>query len=62
MVGDRHTKGMAAELQHNHNKNYVVQGLVKSGADLEVILCSTVKECKKLTKKDILIIWGGTKM
>jgi hypothetical protein len=35
---------------------------VKPGADLEVMLRSNVKECKKLTKKDILIIWGGTKM
>jgi hypothetical protein len=34
---------------------------VKLGADLEVMLRSNVKECKKLTKKDILIIWGGTK-
>jgi hypothetical protein len=38
-----------------------VQGLLKSGTDLEVILRSNVKECKKLTKKNILIIWGGTK-
>jgi hypothetical protein len=26
-----------------------------------VILFSNVKECRKLTKKGILIIWGGTK-
>jgi hypothetical protein len=38
IVGDSHTKGMAMELQHNLDKNYVVQGLVKTGADLEVIL------------------------
>ena len=49
------------KLQHNLNKNYEVQGLVKSGADLEMILRSNMKECKKLTKKDILTIWGGTK-
>ncbi|PNF27502.1 hypothetical protein B7P43_G04277 [Cryptotermes secundus] len=61
IVGDSHTKGMAAELQHNLDKNYEVQGLVKSGADLEVILRSNMKECKKLTKEDILIIWGGTR-
>jgi hypothetical protein len=50
---------MAMELQHNLDKNYVVQGLVKTGADLEVILWSNIKECKNLTKKDVLIIWGG---
>jgi hypothetical protein len=34
---------------------------MKPGTDLKVILCSNVKECKKLSKKDVLIIWGGTK-
>jgi hypothetical protein len=58
IAGDNHTKGLATELQHNLNKNYVVQGLVKTGADLEVILHSNMKECKNLTKKNVLIIWG----
>jgi hypothetical protein len=52
---------MAIELQYNLDKSYIVQGLAKSGADLEVIFFSNVKECKKLTKKDISIIWSGTK-
>jgi alcohol dehydrogenase class IV len=59
IVGDSHNKGMATELQHNLDKNFVVQGLVKTGADLEVILRSNMKECKNLTKKDVLIILGG---
>jgi hypothetical protein len=61
IVGDSHTKGIATELQHKLNKNYVVQGIVKSGADLEVMVHSNMKQCKNLTKKDTLIIWGGTK-
>jgi hypothetical protein len=60
IVGDSHTKGLATELQHNLDKNYVVQGLVKTGADLEVILRSNMKECINITKKDVLIIWGDT--
>jgi hypothetical protein len=61
IVGDSHTKGLAMELQHNLDKNYVVQGLVKTGADLEVILRSNMKECKNPMKKNVLIIWRVTK-
>jgi hypothetical protein len=60
IVGDSHTEGMATEMQRNLEKNYVVQGTVKSGADLEVILRSNMKESMNLTKKGFLIIWGGT--
>lgn len=51
-MGDSHTKGMAMEMQHNLEKNYVVQGTVNSGADLEVILRSNMKESMNLSKKD----------
>jgi hypothetical protein len=49
-------RGMATELQHNLDKNYVVQETVKPGADLEVMLHSNMKDCKNLMNKDILII------
>jgi hypothetical protein len=61
IIGDSHTRGMAAELQHNLDMNYTVQGIVKPGADLEVMLHSNMKDCETLTNEDILIIWGGTK-
>jgi hypothetical protein len=61
IIRDSHTRGMATELQHNLDKNYIVQGIVKLGADLEVMLHSNMKGCKNLTNKNILIIWGGTK-
>ena len=61
ITGDSHTRGMATELQHNLDKNYIVEGIVKPGADVEVMLHSNMKYCKNLTNKDILIIWGGTK-
>jgi hypothetical protein len=43
-------RGMAAEMQHNVHKNYVVLGTVKLGTDLEVMLQSNMKDCKDLTK------------
>jgi hypothetical protein len=50
---------MATELQHNLDTNYTVQGIVKPGADLEVMLHSNMKDCESLTNKDILIISLG---
>jgi hypothetical protein len=52
---------MASEIQHNLKKKYAVQGIVKSGADMEVILGSNEKEIGNLTNDDFLIIWGGVK-
>jgi hypothetical protein len=61
MVGDSHVKGMASEIQHQLKKKYAVQGIVNSGADIEVILGSNEKEIGNLTNDDFLIIWGGVK-
>jgi hypothetical protein len=61
ITGDSHTRGMATELQHNLDRNCIVEGIVKPGADVEVMLHSNMKDCKNLTNKDIVIIWGGTK-
>jgi hypothetical protein len=57
IVGDSHVKGMASEIQHKLADDYVVQEIVKSGADMEVILDSNVKEARNLAKDDFLIIW-----
>jgi hypothetical protein len=56
IVGDSHTKGMATEMQHNLERNYVAQGIVKSGTDLEVIIHSNTKESMNLTKDDFLTL------
>jgi hypothetical protein len=62
IVGDSNVKGMARGIQHNLEKDYAVQGIVKSGADMEVILLSSnANEIRNLTKNGFLIIWGGVK-
>jgi hypothetical protein len=40
---------------------YNIIWISKLGTDLEVILFSNANECKKVTKKDTIIIWGGTR-
>jgi hypothetical protein len=60
-VGDSHVRGMEAKLRHNLGDKYSVQGLVKPGADLAAILASGVKDTKDFSKRDVVIVWGGTK-
>ena len=43
------------------NHNTEVQGIVKPGADMETIVGTSIKSVKKLTKKDTVVVWGGTR-
>jgi hypothetical protein len=52
---------LATNLRHNLNDEYNVQGLVKPGSDLTVILNSDIQNVKDLTKNDVVIVWGRTK-
>jgi len=42
-------------------KDFIVQALVKPGANIEAIFHSTNSEVNNLTKHDACIIWGGTR-
>jgi hypothetical protein len=60
IIGDSHARGMAAKLRHSLEDQYSVQGLVKPGADLAAVLTSGVKDIKGFSKRDMVIVWGGT--
>jgi hypothetical protein len=59
ITGNSHSKDMAAELQHNLDKNFGVQGLVKPSSDLLSILNPGIVDIKDLTKNDIVVVTGG---
>jgi hypothetical protein len=61
ILGDSHTRGLAEEVQLHIGKDFIVQALVKPGANIEAILHSTNSEVQNLTKQDVCIIWGGTR-
>ena len=61
ILGDSHTRGCASEVQHNLDHDYRTQGTVKPGANLEEIISPPRNIISKLTKKDIVVIWGGTR-
>jgi len=53
------TTDMAAKLQHNLDKNFGVQGVVKPSSDLLSILNPGIEDIKDLTKNDVIVVSGG---
>jgi len=60
ILGDSHARGCASEVQHNLDHTFETQGTVKPGANLEEIVTPPTDTTTKLTKKDVVVIWGGT--
>ena len=61
ILGDSHARGCTQEVQHNLGHDFEVQGIVKPRADSEVIVNTSNKITGKLTKKDFVVVWGGTR-
>jgi hypothetical protein len=60
VVGDSHARGCAAKLTENLGEAFEVTGFVKPGTSLEVITTMESEGISKLTKKDAVVIWGGS--
>ena len=60
ILGDSHVRGCASEVQHNLDSSFVTQGMVKPGANIKEIITPPTSFTKKLSKKDVVVIWGGT--
>jgi hypothetical protein len=62
ILGDSYTRGCAQEVQHNLGHDFEVHGIVKPGANIiiEIIVNISTKITGKLTKKDVVVVWGGT--
>ena len=59
IIGDRHAKGRAAEIKHKFGETFEVIGYVQPGSKLEEITYMARKEIDELTKKDMVVVWGG---
>jgi hypothetical protein len=57
---NRQARGSSADIKHLLGNTAEVTGYVSPGSRLETISNLANKEIKELTKKDTLIIWGGT--
>ena len=61
IIGDSHARGCAQEIRHNLGHDFNVQGNVKPGATLQAIVTTSTDSMKKLTKEDVVVVWGGTR-
>jgi hypothetical protein len=61
IIGDSHARGCAQEVQQKLGHGFEVQGFVKPGANSQTIINTSTKTTEKLTKKDIVVVWGGTR-
>jgi len=59
IIGDSHARGCAAEVTHNLGETFEVTGYVMPGTGLEVITKIANREIDKLTKEDVVVVWGG---
>jgi hypothetical protein len=60
VVGDSFARGIAGELLHNLRRDFEVIGYVNTGSGMEVITNVAKQESTTLTKKDMVVIWGGS--
>jgi len=60
VVGDSFARGIAGELLHNLGRDFEVIGYVNTGSGMEVITNVAKQESTTLTKKDMVVIWGGS--
>jgi len=59
-LGDSHARGIAGELRHHSNQQFNIIGYVKPNAKLRDLITTAKIELSKLTKKDTIILMGGS--
>jgi hypothetical protein len=60
VIGDSHCRGSARIISDYLGGKYVVTGMIKSGAGALDILTLTNSRCRHLTRRDVIIIQGGS--
>ena len=61
IIGDSHARGCATEMKAILNTDFEVQGFVYPDAGLKTITSTAKNDISKLSKKDVVIVWGGSK-
>jgi len=60
VIGDSHSRGLASELKNYLGHEYSISGTIIPGARLNNITQLAKNELTNLTRKDTIIIWGGS--
>jgi predicted phosphodiesterase len=60
VIGDSHSRGLASELKNYLGHEYSITGTIIPGAHLSNITQLAKNELTNLTRKDTIIVWGGS--
>jgi len=60
ILGDSHARGCAARVNHLLNNDSEVFGLVNPGSQIKFIKDTARVKLQQLTKKDVVVLWGGS--
>ena len=60
ILGDSHARGCASEVSHLLNNDFEVLGFVNPGAGMKYIKYNSRVKVQQLTKKDVVVLWGGS--
>jgi predicted phosphodiesterase len=59
IIGDSHIRNCAANMKSNTKDNFKVQGVVKSGAEADILANSTKNVIRSLSKSDVVFFGGA---
>jgi len=60
IIGDSHVRGLSEKILNHLNVPFNVSGITKPNADAKSGTSSSHFEAENVTKKDLLIFYGGT--
>ena len=60
IVGDSHARGCAAEVKHLLSSDFEVFGSINPEAGMKTIKDTASVKVQQLTKKDVVVLWGGS--
>ena len=59
-LGDSHARGCAAGVKHLLSSGFEVFGSINPGAGMKTIKDMASVKVQQLTKKDVVVLWGGS--
>ena len=60
IMGDSHVRGCVSEVKQKLNSEYEIAGFTNPGSSMKDINESVKLKMAQLTKKDIIVLWGGS--
>jgi hypothetical protein len=61
IIGESHGRDCALRVKYDMDNTFEVQGIIKPRDGLMTVIKTSKEEVKNLTKKNVVVVWRGTK-